>query len=183
MPPRKLATLTLEQKVAVAKWLRTQPRGGAGTERAAVVEWIEKAYGVVVSVETAGCLRSNVDTLLEKAESAGAHQLGATRPRRSTTSCSKTRRLAGTRTCSTSSSAPPTPQRSARRRGRPPSTPSSRPRRGPSPPPRHSLAPWRCRDCRSLKGRDGHLRVESLESRIEGVPSRQHGGHLRVGIL
>ena len=82
MPPRKLATLTLEQKVAVAKWLRTQPRGGAGTERAAVVEWIEKAYGVVVSVETAGRLRSNVDTLLEMAESAGAHQLGRKRARK-----------------------------------------------------------------------------------------------------
>ena len=70
-PKRKAVTLTLEQKVAVLRWWRAAP---AGTGRPEAAAWVKTTYGLTVSVQQLSRLRKEGDELIDKAETAGAHQ-------------------------------------------------------------------------------------------------------------
>ena len=69
----KLVSLTLQQKAEVVKWWKAQPKG---TERAVVQARVREEYGIEVSVQALSRMRATADELIEKAECAGAHQLG-----------------------------------------------------------------------------------------------------------
>jgi len=78
-PKRKAVTLTLEQKVAVLRWWRAAP---AGTGRPEAAAWVKTTYGLTVSVQQLSRLRKEGDELIDKAETAGVHQLGLKRARK-----------------------------------------------------------------------------------------------------